>query len=68
VHIPELQVPRPEVTMVFDTDPDAAAASRVRVFDMVASENLPVAGMHLHFPGFARVTKSAGAFALVPET
>jgi glyoxylase-like metal-dependent hydrolase (beta-lactamase superfamily II) len=67
VHIPELQVPRPEVTMVFDTDPDAAAKSRVRVFDMAASENLPVAGMHLHFPGFARMTKSAGAFTLVPD-
>ena len=68
VHIPELQVPRPETTMMFDTDPDAAAKSRVRVFDMVVTENLPVAGMHLHFPGFARMTKSAGGFALVPET
>ena len=68
VHIPELQVPRPETTMVFDTDPDAAVRSRVRVFDMAASENLPVAGMHLHFPGFARMTKSAGNFALVPES
>jgi len=67
VHIPELQVPRPETTMMFDTDPDAAAKSRVRVFDMVVTENLPVAGMHLHFPGFARMTKSAGGFALVPE-
>jgi glyoxylase-like metal-dependent hydrolase (beta-lactamase superfamily II) len=68
VHIPELQVPRPEVTMVFDTDPDAAAKSRVRVFDMVATDHLPVAGMHLHFPGFARVTKSAGNFTLTPES
>jgi len=67
VHIPELQVPRPETTMMFDTDPDAAAKSRVRVFDMVVTENLPVAGMHLHFPGFARVTKGAGGFALAPE-
>ena len=68
VHIPELQVPRPEVTMMFDTDPDAAAKSRVRVFDMVATDNLPVAGMHLHFPGFARVTKSGGNFTLVRES
>jgi glyoxylase-like metal-dependent hydrolase (beta-lactamase superfamily II) len=68
VHIPELQVPRPETTMIFDTDPAAAAASRVRVFDMVATENLPVAGMHLHFPGFARMTKSVGTFALVSDT
>jgi glyoxylase-like metal-dependent hydrolase (beta-lactamase superfamily II) len=68
VHIPELQVPRPETTMMFDTDPAAAAASRVRVFDMVVEENLPVAGMHLHFPGFARMTKSGGNFALIPES
>jgi glyoxylase-like metal-dependent hydrolase (beta-lactamase superfamily II) len=67
VHIPELQVPRPETTMMFDTDPDAAAKSRVRVFDMAVTENLPVAGMHLHFPGFARMRKDAGGFALVPE-
>ncbi len=67
VHIPELQVPRPETTMVFDTDPAAAAKTRVRVFDMVATDNLPVAGMHLHFPGFARMTKSAGTFVLRPE-
>jgi glyoxylase-like metal-dependent hydrolase (beta-lactamase superfamily II) len=67
VHIPELQVPRPETTMVFDTDPDAAAKTRVRVFDMVVTENLPVAEMHLHFPGFARMTKSAGTFVLTPE-
>jgi glyoxylase-like metal-dependent hydrolase (beta-lactamase superfamily II) len=68
VHIPELQVPRPEVTMIFDSDPEAAAQSRRRVFDMVAADRLAVAGMHLHFPGFARLTKSAGTFALVPET
>jgi glyoxylase-like metal-dependent hydrolase (beta-lactamase superfamily II) len=68
VHIPELQVPRPEVTMIFDTDPDSAAASRVRVFDMVAADRLPVAGMHLHFPGFARMTSAGGRFTLVPET
>jgi glyoxylase-like metal-dependent hydrolase (beta-lactamase superfamily II) len=68
VHIPELQVPRPEVTMIFDTDPDAAAASRVRVFDMVATDRLAAAGMHLHFPGFARMTSQGGKFALVAET
>jgi hypothetical protein len=54
--------------MIFDTDPDSAAASRVRVFDMVAADRLPVAGMHLHFPGFARMTSAGGRFTLVPET
>ena len=39
-----------------------------RAIERAKAENWPVAGMHLHFPGFARMTKSAGAFALVPQT
>jgi len=67
VHMPEVQVPRPDVSMVVDTDPEAAAASRRRVFDMVASEGMLVTGMHLHFPGFAHVVRDGGGYRLVPE-
>jgi glyoxylase-like metal-dependent hydrolase (beta-lactamase superfamily II) len=67
VHMPEVQVPRPDVSMVVDTDPQAAAASRRRVFDMVASERMLVTGMHLHFPGFAHVVREGGGYRLVPE-
>jgi glyoxylase-like metal-dependent hydrolase (beta-lactamase superfamily II) len=67
VHMPEVQVPRPDVSMVVDTDPQAAAASRRRVFDMVASERMLVTGMHLHFPGFAHVVREGGSYRLVPE-
>ncbi len=67
VHMPEVQVPRPEVSMVVDTDPEAAAATRRRVFDMAASERLLVTGMHLHFPGFAHVVREGDAYRLVPE-
>ena len=35
VHVPDIQVPRPEVTIEFDTDPQAAAATRKQVLDMV---------------------------------
>ena len=67
VHMPEVQVPRPEVSMVVDTDPAAAAAARRRVFDMVASERLLVTGMHLHFPGFSHVVREGSGYRLVPE-
>ena len=67
VHMPEVQVPRPEVSMVVDTDPAAAAASRRRTFDMAASERLLVTGMHLHFPGFAHVMRDGASYRLVPE-
>jgi len=67
VHMPEVQVPRPEVSMTVDTDPAAAAATRRRVFDMAASERLLVTGMHLHFPGFAHIARDGDSYRLVPE-
>ena len=67
VHVPEVQIPHPEVTIAFDTDPNAAAATRKRVFDMVATDHIPVAGMHLHYPGFGYLARSASGYALVPE-
>lgn len=67
VHIPEIQVPRPEVTMTFDVDPAQAAATRARVFDMVATDGLPFAGMHLHFPGVANLAREGTGYRLYPE-
>jgi glyoxylase-like metal-dependent hydrolase (beta-lactamase superfamily II) len=67
VHIPEVQVPRPEVTMVVDSDPPAAEASRRRIFDMAASERLLVTGMHLHFPGFGHVAREGASYRFVAE-
>jgi glyoxylase-like metal-dependent hydrolase (beta-lactamase superfamily II) len=67
VHVPEIQVPRPDVTIEFDTDPHAAAATRVRIFDQVVTDRQLIAGMHVHFPGFAHVVKSGDSYAMVPE-
>ena len=52
VHLAAIQVPRPEAALVFDVDPQAAAATRRRLFDHVAADKLTVAGAHLGFPGF----------------
>lgn len=67
VHMPEVQVPRPEVTMVVDVDPAMAEASRRRIFDMAAEERLLVTGMHLHYPGFGHVAKDGDNYRFVPE-
>lgn len=67
VHVPEVQVPRPAAGVSFDTDPAGATATRTRIFDMAASEQFLVAGMHLHFPAFSRVKRVESGFALVPE-
>ncbi len=65
VHVPEVQVPRPEVTMAFDIDPAAAAATRLRMFDHVATDGLLVAGMHIHFPGYAHLVREARGYRMV---
>lgn len=67
VHVPEIQVPRPDVTIEFDTDSHAAAATRRKTFDMVAKDRLLIAGMHVHFPGFAHVVKQGDSYAMLPE-
>ena len=67
IHVPEVQVPRPEVTMVFDTDPQQAAATRKWTFDRVATDRQLIAGMHVHFPGFAHLVRRADGYLLLPE-
>lgn len=68
VHVPEVQIPRPEAGIAFDVDPAAAAAMRRRVLDMVSTDRVLVAGMHLHFPALAHVVRRAPTYALVPES
>jgi glyoxylase-like metal-dependent hydrolase (beta-lactamase superfamily II) len=66
VHVPEVQTARPEVCMEFDTDLEAAAATRRRVFDMVATDRLLVTGMHMHFPGFSHLVRRGSGYQLIP--
>jgi glyoxylase-like metal-dependent hydrolase (beta-lactamase superfamily II) len=68
VHVPDVQTRRPDVFMEPDTDPQAAVATRQRVFDMVATDRLLAAGMHMHFPGFLNLNRRpGGGYELVPE-
>ena len=67
VHVPEVQTAFPEAGMAFDTDLAAAAASRKRMFDRVSADRVLIAGMHLHFPAFARLARRGDAYALYPE-
>ena len=67
VHYPDIQVPRPDVTIAFDADQIAAAATRKKVLDRVSASGELVAGMHLNFPGFARLSKKGESFEIRHE-
>ena len=66
VHLASVQVARPDTGLVFDVDPQAACATRLRTFDRVAADRFKVAGAHMDFPGFGTIVRRGSGFAFEP--
>ena len=66
VHAQRVQLPHPEVTVVFDIDPTAAAATRSQVLPKLADEDVVIASPHLLFPGLGRLHKEGSGFNWTP--
>ncbi|MEM8728902.1 MAG: MBL fold metallo-hydrolase [Pseudomonadota bacterium] len=58
----------PDWGFKFDADKAAAAASRRRVLEMLASEKIPMIGYHLPFPAAGFVEPRDSGFRFVPVT
>lgn len=58
----------PEWEVKFDQDKAAAAATRVRLLDMLAADNVPFVGYHMPWPAFGYVEKNDGAYSYVPHS
>lgn len=67
VHLAAVQVPHPEAALVFDVDPEAARATRLRTFDRVAADRLRVAGAHLDYPGFGHIVRQGASYRFEPD-
>lgn len=63
VHSRLLQMPRPDWTVIWDTDPAEAIATRRRILDRAATEGLSVTGMHLAARG--RIERTDAGYTLV---
>lgn len=59
---------RPDWAFSMDDDPDAAAITRRRILESVATENIPVIGFHIPFPSIGYVEKTSSAFSFRPAT
>lgn len=68
IHNADLHTALPEIGFGFDVDTAMAAQSRLRLFDMLSSDQMLIAGSHLHFPGFGRIVRAGDAFRFVPAT
>jgi glyoxylase-like metal-dependent hydrolase (beta-lactamase superfamily II) len=58
---------RPDLHLDVDDDKEKAAATRKRIFDMAADEDLLVAGFHMPSPGIGYVERAGGAYRWVPH-
>ncbi|MFN7000507.1 MAG: MBL fold metallo-hydrolase [Elioraea tepidiphila] len=63
---PEIMMARPDWQIVFDLDGDAAAATRRRILDMVATDRIRVTGYHYPFPANGHVARAGNGFRFVP--
>ena len=66
IHAQRVQLQHPEVTVVFDIDPTAAAATRNQLLPKLADEGVVIAAPHLLFPGLGRLHKEGKAYSWAP--
>jgi glyoxylase-like metal-dependent hydrolase (beta-lactamase superfamily II) len=68
IHLPGIQFAIPEASVIYDLDCQAAASARRRVLEMVSADRIPVAGVHLDFPGYGAVAAGPnGGYSYVGE-
>jgi glyoxylase-like metal-dependent hydrolase (beta-lactamase superfamily II) len=68
IHLPGIQFAIPEASVIYDLDSQAAASARRRVLEMVSTDRIPVAGVHLDFPGYGAVSAGPnGGYSYVGE-
>jgi glyoxylase-like metal-dependent hydrolase (beta-lactamase superfamily II) len=63
-HVVLFEHPRIEVN--FDTDSKQGAASRVKLFDMLAAQRIPLSVFHMPWPGLGQLAKHGDGFRFVP--
>ncbi len=68
IHSVALHFAFPEIAFGFDTDSAAAGQSRLRLFDRASTDNVLIAGSHIHFPGFGRVLRDGEGYRYSPAS
>ncbi|WP_164901788.1 MBL fold metallo-hydrolase [Neorhizobium lilium] len=63
-----LSLQRPEWEVRFDMDKAQAAATRKKVFDMVATDRIAFLGYHMPFPAVGYAEKQETGYRFVPKT
>jgi glyoxylase-like metal-dependent hydrolase (beta-lactamase superfamily II) len=65
-HAMAVQMPYPNVSVTYDSDPKQAAKSREEVLSFVSRNHIPVAGMHIPYPGMGMIETLDKGYVFVP--
>lgn len=66
-HVMALQMPYPQIAVTYDVIPEMAIESRKVILKYVADKNIPVAGMHVPYPGIGKVEAlPEGGYKFIP--
>ncbi len=66
IHVSAVQLDKPNVTIVFDSDPKAAAAARGKVFKQAVKEGTLIGAAHIQFPGLGHLRAAGKSYQWVP--
>jgi glyoxylase-like metal-dependent hydrolase (beta-lactamase superfamily II) len=61
-----LSTERPRQAFAFDTDGAQAVASRLRMYDMLAKDRIPLVAYHFPWPGLGHIGRQGDAFRYYP--
>lgn len=65
-HAMAIQMPYPQVAVTYDSNPNDAIKYRQEILEYVAKNNIPVAGMHIAYPGIGGVKTEGTGFQFIP--
>ncbi len=65
-NVPDLFLRNPDWHVMFDSEPEKAAQTRRRIYDMASADKLLVSGYHFPFPGLGYIEKAGTGYRLVP--
>jgi len=66
VHVAAVQLPRPDIGIVYDVDGPSAIKARQQLFDDLAANATLIAGAHMPFPSLGRLRKEGAGYVWVP--
>ena len=66
LHVALVQFLNPDISATFDVNPAAAAASRRQILAWASANRIPIAGMHIVYPGIGTVEAEGNGYRFLP--